>query len=88
MDRVAGEPPLQQKAAFLQRPGGGAVIDIAGRFNANHPWQTKRQGSQRLNGFNHQASAPVLACEHIPNIDNVGAWTVSSMPMSWPLDFR
>lgn len=75
MDRVAGESPLQQKAAFLQRPGGLAVVDIAGRFNAKHPWQMKRQDCERPNGFDHQALAPVLACEHIPNIDNVGAWT-------------
>ena len=72
---VAGKPALQKEAAFLKRVGGGAIVDIAGRFNAEDSWQPKRDGCKRLNSFYHQTLAPMAPREQIANVDDVTVWT-------------
>ena len=72
---VAGKPALQKEAAFFQRPCGGAIVDIAGCFNAEDSWQTERDSCERLNGFDHQTLAPMAAREQIANVDDVAVWT-------------
>ena len=75
MDRVAGKAALQQEAAFLQRSGGRAVVNVAGRFDAKNSWRTQGVSSKRLYGLDHQALTPLAACEHIANVDDMAVET-------------
>ena len=74
MHGVASKPALPQETAFLQRAGGGSIVDIAGRLNAEDSWSMERDGCEPLNGFDHQTLAPLAAREHIANVDDVATW--------------